>query len=156
MTMPPPYLIAAVIVLGLVALAMWVFERRARQRTQLLTAILDLADDFERSLHECRARLRRIPGLVAHTPSPDPLSAHATLAAEPQVQAALRDLLGHRLWLKAHAADASVGELRAAHDSLVQSRAELDAQLQRLATAAAELGDACEAARSDATTSTTA
>lgn len=154
--MPSPYLIAAVVLLGLVALGGWLFERRARQRTQLLTAILDLADEFERSLHECRTRLRMIPGLVAQTPSPDPLSAHATLAAEPQVQAALRDLLGHRLWLKAHAADASIGELRAARDSLVQSRAELDAQLQRLAAAAAELGDACEAAKSDTPASTTA
>lgn len=153
--MPPLFLIALVAVLGLVALAGWALERRLRRRAQLLGAILDLADEFEHSLHECRSRLRTIPALVAHAPSSNSLSAHATLAAEPQVQAALRDLLGHRLWLKAHAADATLDELRTAHDSLVQSRTELDAQLQRLAAAAAELGDACDAPALDASASTT-
>jgi hypothetical protein len=119
--------------LVLLLLAGWQRERRLRRKPLVLTEILDLADALERELLECRARLREIPALAASLSPSEQLSARATLAAEPQVQDALRDLLAHRLWLKDHAADASIGELVSARDALAATRASLNAQLARLA-----------------------
>lgn len=113
-------------------------ERRLRRRRDLLGEILDLADALERELLECRARLREVPALAASLR----LSARATLAAEPQVQEALRDLLAHRLWIKDHAAGASDAELARARDALASTRASLSTQLDRLADVRADLADA--------------
>lgn len=113
-------------------------ERRLRRRRGLLTGIMDLADALERELLETRARLREVPALAASLP----LSARATLAAEPLVQEALRDLLAHRLWLKEHGAGASVAELARARDALVATRASLTHQLDRLADVRADLAEA--------------
>ena len=70
------------------------------------------------------------------------LSARATLTAEPEVQAALHDLLQHRLWLKQHGADASLEELRKATSALVHSRQKLATQLERLEQVRRELAEA--------------
>ncbi|MEO7062224.1 MAG: hypothetical protein ABI082_00430, partial [Dokdonella sp.] len=51
---------------------------------------------------------------------------------------ALRDLLAHRLWLKEHAATASITELQSARDALAATRAALAGQLARLADVRAE------------------
>jgi len=123
---------------ALLLLAGWQRERWLRRKPQVLTEILDLADALERELLECRARLREIPALAASVSPLEQVSARATLAAEPQVQDALRDLLAHRLWLKDHAADASIGELVSARDALVATRAALTAQLARLAVVRAD------------------
>ena len=97
---------------------------------------------------------------VPHAPQGDPaagrraaavrrrLSARATLVAEPQVQAALRDLLSNRLWLKEHAATATLAELESARKALSTAKAALATQLERLADVRAEL----EAARSSQVT----
>ncbi len=147
MTISPYFLFALVIVLVIAALALWIHDRRVRQRTRLLLGILDLADDLERSLRECRSRLHTVQPIIAHAPptasTPSPVL--ATHIAEPQIQAALRDLLAHRLWLKANAAHATLNELVAARDSLQQSRAELDRQLDRLVDATSDLKQAVEA-----------
>jgi len=120
--------------------AAWLYERRRRRTPLLLGEILDLADALERDLLECRARLREIPALATTLP---PLqSARATLAAEPLVQEALRDLLAHRLWLKDHAADASRQELQSARDALVATRSSLATQLGRLSEVRADLAQA--------------
>ena len=129
---------AALAALGL-AFA-WRRERRLLRRRALLTEILDLADALERELLECRARLREVPALAAAALSPaEQVSARATLAAEPQVQEALRDLLAHRLWLKQNAARASDSELLAARDALAATRATLARQLERLADVRADV-----------------
>ncbi|WP_348058536.1 hypothetical protein [Dokdonella sp.] len=122
----------------LLLIGAWQRERWLRHKRQVLTEILDLADALERELLECRARLREIPALAASLSPSEQLSARATLAAEPQVQDALRDLLAHRLWLKDHAADASIGELTSARDALVATRTSLNAQLARLANVRAD------------------
>lgn len=133
------------IVLPIVALALlvmvlaWLRERRLHRRSALLAEILDLADALERELLECRARLREIPALAAALSPTEQLSARATLAAEPQVQDALRDLLAHRLWLKEHAATASMEELTSARNALVATRVSLADQLARLASARADV-----------------
>ena len=136
----------ATLVLALLLAAFWLRERRLRRRPQLLAAIMDEADALERELHECRARLREIPALVATLPPSAQLSARATLVAEPQVQAALRDLLSHRLWLKEHAASATMAELESARNALAGAKAGLATQLARLADVREEL-DAARAAQ---------
>jgi hypothetical protein len=109
-------------------------ERRLLRQRVLLGEILDLADALERELLECRARLREVPALAAATLSAsEQLSARATLAAEPQVQDALRDLLAHRLWLKQNSASASETELVSARNALVATRESLARQMERLA-----------------------
>ncbi|GAA0719895.1 hypothetical protein [Dokdonella soli] len=122
----------------LVVLLAWLRERQLRRKPRLLGEILDLADALERELLECRTRLREIPALTANLPPSDQLSARTTLAAEPQVQDALRDLLAHRLWLKEHATQATYTELLSARDALASTRSALATQLARLADVRAD------------------
>lgn len=133
------YLFIAALVLAPIALVLWWRERQWSARARTLHAILDDADALERELQECRKRLREIPALVTHLPPSLTLSAHATLAAEPQVQQALHDLLQHRLWLRQHGADASLDALRSASAALAQSRKRLAEQLGLLAEVSREL-----------------
>ncbi len=133
------YLIGTIAAAVLVAAALWLRERSLRRRPALLAAVMDAADALERELYECRTRLREIPALVAALPPSAPLSARATLVAEPQVQAALRDLLAHRLWLKEHATTATLAELESARGALATAKAALTTQLERLAEVRAEL-----------------
>lgn len=129
--------IAAILLLAIVLACLR--ERRLRRRSLLLAEILDLADALENELLECRARLREIPALAAALVPSEQLSARATIAAEPQVQDALRDLLAHRLWLKDHAAAAPIDQLTTARDALVATRGSLTDQLARLANARADV-----------------
>ena len=137
------YLIAIAIAAGLAGAALWLRERLLRRKPKLLAEIMDEADALERELYECRVRLREIPALVTTLPPSAQLSARATLVAEPQVQAALRDLLSHRLWLKENAESATIAELESARGALATAKAALAAQLDRLAEVRSEL----EAAR---------
>jgi hypothetical protein len=141
------YLIAVVVIAAVGAAALVVRERRLRRRPRLLAEIMDEADALERELHECRNRLREIPALVTSLPPSAQLSARATLVAEPQVQAALRDLLSHRLWLKENAATATIAELESARGALAGAKAALATQLERLASVRADL-EAARAAQS--------
>ncbi|MEO5625806.1 MAG: hypothetical protein ABIQ70_07355 [Dokdonella sp.] len=131
------FFVSAAILLLLLVLA-WLRERRLLRKPQLLGEILDLADALESELLECRARLREIPALAASLSPTEQLSARATLAAEPLVQDALRDLLAHRLWLKEHADKATLEELSSARNALAATRASLARQLARLADVRAD------------------
>ena len=126
------HLLASVVILLLVVLFAWLRELRLQRKPRLLDEILNRADAMERQLLECRARLREIAALAATLPPAKQFSAGTTLAAEPQVQDALRDLLAHRLWLKENAASASLSELQAARDALAATRSTLTGQLARL------------------------
>jgi len=128
----------AAALLSICALAWW-RERRLRNQARLLGEILDLADALERELLECRARLGEISAMTTRPQVSEDLSAHAPLPTEPGIQAGLRDLLGHRLWLEAHAARASRSELTAARDALAATRKRLAMQRVRLADARADL-----------------
>jgi hypothetical protein len=139
---PLIYLIASVTVAVLLGVGLWLRERRLRRRPRLLAEVMDEADALERELYECRTRLREIPALVTTLPPSAQLSARATLVAEPQVQAALRDLLSHRLWLKEHASTATLAELESARGALATAKAALTTQLGRLAEVRAELENA--------------
>jgi hypothetical protein len=136
----------AIALLLICALAWW-RERRLRDQARLLGEILDLADALERELLECRARLGEISAMTTRPPVSGDLSAHALLPTEPGIQAGLRDLLGHRLWLKTHAARASRSELMAARDALAATRKRLAAQRVRLADARADLTPTCARAQ---------
>lgn len=133
------YLLIAALLLAPVVILVWYRERRHAARTRELRSVLDLADALEGELQECRARLREIPALVSHMPPAMSLSAHATLTAEPAVQAALHDLLQHRLWLKQFGADASLEALQAASAALAHSRQKLAVQLAQLGEVRGEL-----------------
>jgi len=65
--------------------------------------------------------------------------ANVALSADDKVEAALKDLLAHRLWIKQNAETATLGQLDAARAALAQSGATLQAQLDRLAAIAADL-----------------
>lgn len=138
----PRYLLIAALVLAPIAILIWLRERYMSARTRVLREILDHADALESELQECRSRLREIPALVSRLPPSASLSARATLAAEPEVQAALHDLLQHRLWLKQFGADASLDVLRSACKALEQSRSKLSTQLERLEQVREELASA--------------
>lgn len=133
------YAIGIIVAAALLLAAFQLRERKLRRRPLLLAQIMDEADALETELHECRARLREIPALVTTLPPSAQLSARATLVAEPQVQAALRDLLSHRLWLKENAATATIAELESARGALATAKAALAAQLERLAEVRGEL-----------------
>ena len=139
---PLIYLIASVTVAVLLGVGLWLRDRRLRRRPRLLAEVMDEADALERELYECRTRLREIPALVTALPPSAQLSARATLVAEPQVQAALRDLLSHRLWLKEHASTATLAELKSARGALATAKTALTTQLGRLAEVRAELENA--------------
>jgi hypothetical protein len=136
------YLLIAALLLAPLIVVIWLRERHLAARTRELSSVLDHADALEKELHECRARLREIPALVSHLPPAISLSAHATLTAEPEVQAALHDLLQHRLWLKQFGAEASLKALRSASAALMQSRKKLALQLERLGEVRGELEQA--------------
>jgi chaperonin cofactor prefoldin len=136
------YLLIAALLLAPIPIFVWLRERRLGARTRELRSVLDHADALEQELQECRTRLREIPALVSHLPPAISLSAHATLTAEPEVQAALHDLLQHRLWLRQFGADASLAELKAASAALVHSREKLALQLNRLDDVRKELASA--------------
>lgn len=136
------YLLFAALLLAPLPVVIYLRERRLGARTRELRSVLDHADALERELQECRARLREIPALVSHLPPAISLSARATLTAEPEVQAALHDLLQHRLWLKQHGVDASLEELRKAASALIHSRQKLATQLERLDQVRRELAEA--------------
>lgn len=114
-------------------------SRRARRREDALRRLLDDADRLEQELKECRARLDRahasvtvMPGL----PAPQRAEAHAA------VDAALRELLAHRLWIRDRAPAASQAELNRAVAALAQARAQVQRHLIALGTAQHELDDA--------------
>lgn len=126
------YLIIAVFVALLVLLTVYLNGRRLRRRQQALRSLLDGADAFETQLHECKQRMRRLRGMLAVLP--EEMSAHAdqALSADAKVEAALRDLLAHRLWIQQHAQTASSNELASARNAMDQSRATLAEQIDRL------------------------
>lgn len=132
------YLLLFAALLSVCAFA-WLRERRLRGRARLLGEILDLADALERELLQCRARLREIPALTSRPRVAEQVSTHALLAIGPLVQGGLRDLLGHRLWLKEHAACAACCELLAARNALAATRGRLATQRVRLVEACADL-----------------
>jgi hypothetical protein len=107
-------------------------ERRWRRRDQSLRRLLDGADALERQLLDCRERMQTLRAMLVDLPEEMTGDADEALAADYKVQAALRDLLQHRLWIQQHAIEAGQQELDKAVEALDQSRRAMDQQLRGL------------------------
>ncbi len=133
---------ATLMVVGLV----W-RDRQLRRREQALAALLDGADAVERQLQACRERMQRLREMLSILPEEMSARAAHALSADEKVQLALKDLLAHRLWIQQHAESASMGQFEQARIALQQSAGTLQALLDRLDDAAAELERAQNTAR---------
>ena len=114
-------------------------ELRWRRRETALRALLDGADELERQLQQCRVRMQELRTMLVDLPEEMSADADFALAADDKVQAALRDLLQHRLWIQKNALYADQAELDVAVAALAQSRSAMGQQLQRLNEISAEL-----------------
>lgn len=117
-------------------------ERHWRRRDQTLRRLIDGADALESQLVDCRERMQTLRGMLADLPEEMTEDADEALAADHKVQAALRDLLQHRLWIQQNVATASLQELDAAVVALDQSRRSMQRQLQGLEEITAALRQA--------------
>ena len=139
------------ILAALVAAAILAFlglrELRWRRRERAIRDLLDGADGLEAKLQECRVRMQRLREMLTILPEEMSADADSALRADTKVQAALKDLLAHRLWIQQHAADATQEQLDAARVALAQSSATLGAQIDRLAAITADLERAQSSAR---------
>lgn len=133
------YLLLAALAACVLLLALWQSERSQRRRQHAIRALLDGADTLEAQLQECRERMQHLRDMLVILPEEMSARADSALAADTKVQAALKDLLGHRLWIKQHAEAASLEQLATARDALSQSARTLAALLERLAEIAADL-----------------
>jgi hypothetical protein len=122
--------------------------RRLARHDQALRALLDGADALERQLLDCRARMQQLRSMLAALPEEMSAEADAALTADDKVQAGLRDLLAHRLWIKQHAEMASASEIDTARAAIEQSSEIMRSQLERLGAITTELA----AAQSSAST----
>lgn len=132
MTAPSPTLLA-VILPAIVAIfasgaVVYLLVRAARHQRALRTLYLE-ADELEHDLKECRTRLARAHASMSMDPN-------TPTAGEPDarraIDAALRELLAHRLWLRDKAEAANQQELDAAVSAIGKARAALTHQLREL------------------------
>ncbi|MGH8154844.1 MAG: hypothetical protein ACREP0_06360 [Rhodanobacteraceae bacterium] len=120
--------IAAALACGALA---WFVVRQLRHQRTLRTLYLE-ADGIEHDLKECRQRLARAHASMSLGPHRQATSeSHAQHA----IDAALRDLLAHRLWLRDEAEHASQRELDAAAAAMGKARDALGQQLRDLDSA---------------------
>ncbi|MFA5685255.1 MAG: hypothetical protein WCZ65_04605 [Lysobacteraceae bacterium] len=138
-----PYLIACV---AAVVVALWLYQRRLRQRTDLLERLLDGTDALEAALKATRQRMAAMRSVVDRVPADIAAVAQASLDADEPVQQALRNVLEHRLWIARSAQDASLDELRAAVNAIERSRQQIESRLGVLESAGAELAEATRGA----------
>jgi len=141
------YLLIVAVVAALLGTALWLREAHLRRRQQALRALLDGADAVEAQLQACRERMQRLRSQLSILPEEMSARADNALSADAKVQAALKDLLAHRLWIQQHADTASIAQCAAAEVALDQSATTLAALLQRLDDAASQLQRAQATAR---------
>lgn len=125
-----------VLVALIVAAVVLVQYRRHRRRVVALRQLLDDADRLEADLRECRSRLDRAHAVMAAVPG---TPAARETAARDSIDAGMRSLLQHRIWIRDRGADASQGELDAAVTAMTQARAQLEPQLAALGQAQRDL-----------------
>lgn len=145
MTSLPATLLAVVLpaLVAVVACAwlIWLLLRQLRHQRALRTLYLE-ADGLEHDLKECRTRLARAHASMSMGPN-QPAAGEAD--ARHAIDAALRELLAHRLWLRdeadnanQHALDAAVSAIGKARGALGQQLAELDSAQRALESAVRE------------------
>ena len=136
-------LVLAAIATGFLALGWRNHSHRSLQR-----ALVDGADGLETSLQRCRERMGELQQMLGRLPSEMAANASSTLDARDAFQVALREVLAHRLWIRDHAALATLAELRVAREALASSKRSIDVQLARLDLVRGELTDAYASASS--------
>jgi len=139
-------LIAAAGVLLLLFLALRQHELSRRDRA--VRRLLDGADALESQLRNCRQRMQQLRTMLVALPEEMSASADSALAADEKIDAGLRDLLAHRLWISQKAPSASRAELEAACAAIEQSRQIMHSQLARLDAITGDLAQAQSSARS--------
>ncbi|MGH8040495.1 MAG: hypothetical protein ACREPN_00430 [Rudaea sp.] len=142
------YLVIAATGAALLLIWAWLRELRVRRRENAIRHLLDGADALEARLQECRERMRQLRGMLTILPEEMSAQADSALAGDAKVQAALRDLLAHRLWIQRNADTATLQQLDSARDALDQSGATLAAQIERLVAITSDLQRAQTGARS--------
>jgi hypothetical protein len=133
---------------ALLLLAVAVRQRRWAERARTMRRLLDGADALESQLLECRSRMQQLKSMLVALPEEMSADANSALTADDKVQAALRDLLAHRLWIKQHAASASRSELDTACTAVETSYQVMQSQLARLDAITGELAAAQSSAGS--------
>lgn len=135
MTSLPASLLAVVLpaVVAVVACAaiVYVLVRQVRHQRALRTLYIE-ADGLERDLKACRSQLARAHASMSMGPNQP---AAGETEARQAVDAALRELLAHRLWLRDEADNAKQRELDAAVSAIGRARGALGKQLEELDTA---------------------
>jgi hypothetical protein len=120
--------LVAVLACGVIV---WLLVRQMRHQRALRTLYLE-ADGLERDLKECRSRLERAHASMSIGPNQH---AAGETEARRAVDAALRELLAHRLWLRDEAGNANQRDLDAAVNAIGKVRGALGEQLRELETA---------------------
>jgi hypothetical protein len=110
------------------AVIAWLWVQHARRRRALRTLYLE-ADSLEHDLKECRSGLRRAHTALSMGPN-RPAAGEAD--ARHAIDAALRELLAHRLWLRDESGEANQRELDAAVAAIGRARGALAEQLREL------------------------
>ncbi|MBS0230816.1 MAG: hypothetical protein JSS52_06610 [Proteobacteria bacterium] len=112
------------IVLFLIALALWQAARmrRDRRRQQVVRGLLDAADALEVQLRAARSEIEAIVG-----------------DHENPVRQAMQELLRQRLWLQENANSASLEQLDEVRSSLDAARTRIEGQLQQIERARGSL-----------------
>ena len=107
-------------------------NRRQRQRERMLQQLLEQADRFEAALKDCRDRLGEAHAAMAALPGGADGGRAVALAA---VNAGLRDLLAHRLWIRDRAPHAGDAELERALSTIRRAQEQLADQVAALGAA---------------------
>lgn len=105
-------------------------NRRQRQRERMLEQLLTQADRFEAALKDCRSRLDAAHAVMTTLPGGAGDGDRGTALAA--VNAGLRDLLAHRLWLRDRAPCADLGELERALATMGRAQDRLAGQVSAL------------------------
>ncbi|MGH8124402.1 MAG: hypothetical protein ACREPK_00930 [Rhodanobacteraceae bacterium] len=113
------------------AVIVLLLARQMRHQRALRTLYLE-ADGLESDLKECRSRLARAHASMSMGPN-EP--AAGEVEARHAVDAALRELLAHRLWLRDEAGGANQRDLDAAVSAIGKARGALGTQLRELDSA---------------------
>jgi hypothetical protein len=141
------YLLIAAVAATVIFATLYMRERNLNRREQAIRALLDGADAFEARLQACRERMQRLREMLSILPEEMSARADNALDADAKVQAALKDLLAHRLWIQQHAETAPIEQFNIARDALTQSGLTLSALLRRLDDASGDLERAQTTAR---------
>lgn len=121
----------AVVAVIVCAIVVFLLARQIRHQRAMRTLYLE-ADGLEHDLKECRNRLARAHASMSMGPNQP---AAGETEARMAVDAALRELLAHRLWLRDEADNANQRELDAAVSAIGKARGALGRQLRELDSA---------------------